>query len=85
LLFATYYGPNLVIYSGEEIHKGLKKVLNQEEPKFRSDEQREAVFAAIDQQTPMIVVLPTGGGKNADIYASSRAMGSRSQHCGGTV
>jgi len=51
------------IYSGEEIYEGLKKVLNQEEPEFRSDEQREAVFAALDQQTPLIVVLPTGGGK----------------------
>lgn len=51
------------VYSGEEIHKGLKKVLNQEEPKFRSDKQQEAVFAAIDQQSPLIVVLPTGGGK----------------------
>jgi superfamily II DNA helicase RecQ len=51
------------IYSGEEIREGLKKVLNQAEPEFRSDEQREAVFAALDQQTPLIVVLPTGGGK----------------------
>lgn len=51
------------VYSGEEIHEGLKKVLNQEEPKFRSTEQKEAVFAALDQQTPLIVVLPTGGGK----------------------
>ncbi|KAH7327553.1 P-loop containing nucleoside triphosphate hydrolase protein [Rhexocercosporidium sp. MPI-PUGE-AT-0058] len=51
------------VYSGEEIHEGLKKVLSQEEPEFRADEQREAVFAALDQQTPLIVVLPTGGGK----------------------
>ena len=51
------------MYSGEEIHEGLKKVLNQEEPKFRSTEQEEAVFAALDRQTPLIVVLPTGGGK----------------------
>jgi superfamily II DNA helicase RecQ len=51
------------IYSQEEIYEGLKKVLNQEEPEFRSDEQREAVFAALDQQSPLIVVLPTGGGK----------------------
>lgn len=51
------------VYSGEEIHEGLKKVLNQEEPTFRSAEQEEAVFAALDRQTPLIVVLPTGGGK----------------------
>jgi superfamily II DNA helicase RecQ len=50
-------------YSEEEIYEGLKKVLNQEEPKFRSNEQKEAVFAALDQQSPLIVVLPTGGGK----------------------
>ena len=41
----------------------MKKVLNQEEPKFRSNEQKEVVFAALDQQSPLIVVLPTGGGK----------------------
>ncbi len=58
LLLAT-----VPVYSGEEIYKGLKKVLSQEEPEFCSDEQREAVFAALDQQTLLIVVLPTGGGK----------------------
>jgi hypothetical protein len=36
------------IYFKEEIYKGLKKVLNQEEPAFCSDKQRKAVFAAID-------------------------------------
>ncbi|KAG4436712.1 hypothetical protein IFR05_007795 [Cadophora sp. M221] len=51
------------VYFGEEIHDELKKVLSQEEPEFRSDKQREAVFAALDQQTPLIVVLPTSGGK----------------------
>jgi len=54
---------SIPIYSSEEIQEGLKKVLSQEEPKFRSDEQKEAVFAALDQQSPLIVVLPTGGGK----------------------
>jgi len=51
------------VYSGSEIHDGLKKVLKQEEPTFRSEEQKEAVFAVLEQQTPLIVVLPTGGGK----------------------
>ncbi|KAG4430407.1 hypothetical protein IFR05_014113 [Cadophora sp. M221] len=51
------------VYSGEGIYEGLKKVLSQEEPEFRLNEQRKAVFAALNQQTPLIVVLPTGGGK----------------------
>jgi hypothetical protein len=55
--------PTTPLYSGEEIHEGLKKVLNKEDPKFRSKEQEEAVFAALDGQSPLIVVLPTGGGK----------------------
>jgi len=54
---------NTPIYSDAEIQEGLKQVLNQEDPKFRSDEQKIAVFAALEQQTPLIVVLPTGGGK----------------------
>jgi superfamily II DNA helicase RecQ len=45
------------IYSKEEIYKRLKKVLNQEEPAFRSDEQKEAVFAVIDQQSLLIIIL----------------------------
>ncbi|OBT44136.1 hypothetical protein VE00_04792 [Pseudogymnoascus sp. WSF 3629] len=53
----------VLTYSEEEIHEGLKNVLNQEEPEFRSNEQREAVFAALDQQSLLIVVLPTRGGK----------------------
>jgi hypothetical protein len=51
------------VYYREEIQERLKKVLNQEEPKFCSDEQREAVFGVLDQQTLLIVVLPTGGSK----------------------
>lgn len=43
LLLAT-----VPVYSREEIYEGLKKVLSQAEPEFRSDEQREAVFAALD-------------------------------------
>jgi superfamily II DNA helicase RecQ len=51
------------IYSKKEIYKRLKKVLNQEEPAFRSDEQKEAVFATIDQQSLLIIILLTGGRK----------------------
>jgi len=51
------------VYSGEEIHDGLRKVLNQKEPEFRSDEQKKTVFVALDRQTLLIIILPTGGGK----------------------
>jgi superfamily II DNA helicase RecQ len=51
------------IYSRKKIYEGLKKVLNQEEPAFRSDKQREAVFAVINQQSLLIIILPTRGEK----------------------
>lgn len=38
----------VLAYSEEEIYEGLKKVLNQEELKFRSDEQEEAVYVALN-------------------------------------
>jgi hypothetical protein len=47
----------VLIYFREEIYKGLKKVLNQEEPAFRLDEQREAVFVVINQQSSLIIIL----------------------------
>jgi superfamily II DNA helicase RecQ len=53
----------VLIYSKEEIYKRLKKVLNQEEPAFRSDKQKKAVFAAINQQSPLVIILPIKGGK----------------------
>jgi superfamily II DNA helicase RecQ len=53
----------VLIYSKKEIYKGLKKVLNQEKPAFCSNKQKEAVFAAINQQSPLIIILPTRGRK----------------------
>jgi superfamily II DNA helicase RecQ len=38
-------------------------VLNQEKLAFRLDKQRKAVFAVIDQQSLLIIILPTKGRK----------------------
>jgi len=50
----------------EEIKKAMRKVLGCEEVAFRSEEQREALRAIVsgEQRTPLVVVLPTGGGKS---------------------
>jgi superfamily II DNA helicase RecQ len=53
----------VLIYSKEKIYKKLKKVLNQKEPAFCSDKQKEAVFAAINQQSSLVIILPTEGKK----------------------
>ena len=50
-------------YSAAEIQDGLVRVFNQPDAKFRSSQQEEAVMAAIELQTPLVVILPTGGGK----------------------
>jgi superfamily II DNA helicase RecQ len=47
------------IYFKKKIYKRLKKVLNQKKLTFRSDKQREAVFAAINQQSLLIIILLT--------------------------
>jgi superfamily II DNA helicase RecQ len=44
----------------------MQKVLGCEDVTFRSEEQREAlrVIVSGEQRTPLVVVLPTGGGKS---------------------
>jgi hypothetical protein len=49
--------------AGEEIHEGSKKMLDHKDPTFRLEEQKEAVFATLHRQSPLIVVLLTGRGK----------------------
>jgi superfamily II DNA helicase RecQ len=48
----------------EAIRKAMQQVLGQEEVRFRSAEQEQAMHAVLDGQTPLVVVLPTGGGKS---------------------
>jgi superfamily II DNA helicase RecQ len=52
------------VYSAEEIREAMRKVLQQEDPEFRSEEQEQAVAAVLNLDTPLVVVLPTGGRKS---------------------
>jgi hypothetical protein len=51
------------VYSVEQVKRAMQTVLNQEEPAFRSEEQERAVAAVLNLDTPLVIVLPTGGGK----------------------
>ncbi|KAJ4329600.1 hypothetical protein N0V87_010726, partial [Didymella glomerata] len=46
------------------VRKAMQQVLGQQDVGFRSAEQELALHAVIDGQTPLVVVLPTGGGKS---------------------
>jgi superfamily II DNA helicase RecQ len=48
----------------EEIRKALRQVLKKQDVSFRSVEQEQAMHAVLGGQTPLVVVLPTGGGKS---------------------
>jgi superfamily II DNA helicase RecQ len=48
----------------EAVHKALQQVLGKQDVGFRSVEQEQALYAVLDNQTPLVVVLPTGGGKS---------------------
>ncbi|KAH6643244.1 hypothetical protein C7974DRAFT_431476 [Boeremia exigua] len=48
----------------ETVHKALQQVLGKQDVGFRSAEQEQALYAVLDNQTPLVVVLPTGGGKS---------------------
>jgi superfamily II DNA helicase RecQ len=48
----------------DAIHRGLQQVLGKQDVSFRSVEQEQALHAVLEKQTPLIIVLPTGGGKS---------------------
>jgi len=48
----------------KEVYRAMQQVLGQEEVGFRSVEQEQALHAVLNGQTPLVVVLPTGGGKS---------------------
>jgi superfamily II DNA or RNA helicase len=52
--------------SDEQVRKAMQKALQIGDVSFRSEEQREALYAVInaEQASPLVVVLPTGGGKS---------------------
>ncbi|KAL6160848.1 hypothetical protein ACJQWK_11971 [Exserohilum turcicum] len=46
------------------VQRALQQVLGKQDVGFRSIEQEQALYAVLDKQTPLVVVLPTGGGKS---------------------
>jgi superfamily II DNA helicase RecQ len=46
------------------IHRALQQVLGKQDVSFRLIEQEQALHAVLDKQTPLVVVLPTSGGKS---------------------
>jgi superfamily II DNA helicase RecQ len=46
------------------VRKAMQQVLGQQDVGFRSAEQELALHAVVNRQTPLVVVLPTGGGKS---------------------
>lgn len=54
------------IVSEEELKRAMRKALRRDDVSYRSEAQKEALqtIVAGEQATPLIVVLPTGGGKS---------------------
>ena len=50
-------------YSFNMVMTALRKTLGNEQAEFQSTEQQDATFAILRGETPLVVVLPTGGGK----------------------
>ena len=46
------------------VQRALQQVLGNQDVGFRSMEQEQALYAVLDKTTPLVVVLPTGGGKS---------------------
>jgi superfamily II DNA helicase RecQ len=52
--------------SEDELKRAMQKALRRDNVTFRSEEQREALYTIVsgNQTTPLVVILPTGGGKS---------------------
>jgi superfamily II DNA or RNA helicase len=63
---AINYGSSGRIISEDELKRAMQKALRRDNVTFRSEEQREALYTIVsgNQTTPLVVVLPTGGGKS---------------------
>ena len=46
------------------VRQALQQVLGKQDVGFRLMEQEQALYAVLDKTTPLVVVLPTGGGKS---------------------
>ncbi|OBT40733.1 hypothetical protein VE00_09777 [Pseudogymnoascus sp. WSF 3629] len=51
-------------YTEKEVTQAVQKALGTENVTYRSPEQERALHAVINNESPVIVVLPTGGGKS---------------------
>jgi superfamily II DNA helicase RecQ len=47
------------------LNRALVKLYGNPEPRWSCDEQRESVNAILDGESPLVCILPTGGGKSA--------------------
>jgi superfamily II DNA or RNA helicase len=63
---AINYGSSGYVISKDELKRAMQKALRRDNVTFRSEEQREALYTIVsgNQTTPLVVVLPTGGGKS---------------------
>jgi superfamily II DNA helicase RecQ len=55
---------NTPAYGKDEIRAVMQQVLKRTDVTFRSAEQERALHSVLDRHTPLVVVLPTGGGKS---------------------
>ncbi|KAI7056165.1 hypothetical protein KC339_g18245 [Hortaea werneckii] len=65
-LSARNFGAGRRAIGEEELKRAMRKALRRDDVSYRSQEQKEALqtIVAGEQATPLIVVLPTGGGKS---------------------
>ena len=65
-LSAIDYRAGINTVSEEDLKNAIRQALCRSEVSFRSEEQKEALTTIVsnEQKTPLIVVLPTGRGKN---------------------
>ena len=57
-------GPGTREYRAEQIKRAMQQALGSNKVSFRSDKQKQGVEAVLTGHTPLVIVLPIGGGKS---------------------
>ena len=46
------------------VYQALRQAIGGSDVRFKSAEQEQAIHTVVEGQTPLVIVLPTGGGKS---------------------
>ena len=65
--------------------EGLRAIMRDDQAQFRSPQQEAAVCSALLRKSPLVAVLPTGGGQEPNLHSSRPSTRGRDDYCGSAL